>query len=532
MLLQGIALLFVPGPAWSVRGVAVVLVLALAYAARSIARNRRIARLGSRAPRFATRLPFGLDFIAQSLGRHRKCQSLMLWEAMLRITQNSRTVEVNVGGKDIIVTCDSQNIKAVLSTQFSSFGKGNKFRTDWREFLGSGIFNTDGEQWSTARALIRDQFKKDRLSDIEIFEKHTSRLIPMFILASGQSLDVRPLMFDYTLDIATDFLLGESKDCLGNPNNDFARAFSFIQKFHTRLLRMGAASGLMPRNELRKNLRIFNDFIDPFVQKALQFSQEELDGKPWTFLQAIAGQTRDAKFLRDQIVSVLLAGRDTTACTLTWVLYELAFAPHLVDALRKEIVRHVGLDGSPGFTELKEMRLLQHTIDETLRIYPAVPLNVREALEDTTLPRGGGLAGDEPVAILKGTTIVYSTQFMQLSDDIYPPPSEKSPDPAMFEPCRWETWRPRNHSYVPFHAGPRLCAGQQFAITEIGYTLVKILQRFSRIEPRGDLVHCNPREPSPIGSASLPVRVYECRAAMKNEVVLQPAQPITLAFLP
>ncbi|KAF7187191.1 Cytochrome P450 52-E3 [Pseudocercospora fuligena] len=314
-------------------------------------------------------------------------------------------------------------------------------------------------------------------------------------------------------------------------NNEFASAFGFIQKFHTRLLRAGAVSGLMPRGELRQNLKTFNAFIEPFVEEALQLSQSELEGKPWTFLQAIAGYTRDPKVIRDQIASVLLAGRDTTACTLSWLLYELAFAPHIVEALRKEIMEHVGPEDAPGFTELKEMRLLQHTINETLRLYPAVPLNVREAFEDTSLPRGAGVDGDEPVGILKGTSIVYSTQFMQLGDDIYPPADEKCPDPALFEPSRWETWRPDNHTYIPFNAGPRLCAGQQFAITEIGYTLVRILQQISRIEPRGELLQCNPRKPAPMGSASLPVRVYECRAAMKNEVVLQPAEPITLAFL-
>ncbi|KAF7187225.1 Cytochrome P450 52A3-B [Pseudocercospora fuligena] len=130
---------------------------------------------------------------------------------------NNGTGSVVMGREhlDFLPSC-LWNIKAVLSTQFDSFGKGPKFYSDWHEFLGEGIFNTDGQQWSDGRALVRAQFAKDRISDIDIFERHTLQLIPLLI--GGETIDIKPLMFGFTLYMATDFLLGKSTGSIHDPD--------------------------------------------------------------------------------------------------------------------------------------------------------------------------------------------------------------------------------------------------------------------------------------------------------------------------
>ncbi len=90
----------------------------------------------------------------------------------------------------------------------------------------------------------------------------------------------------------------------------------------------------------------------------------------YTFLHALASYTRDRDVLRDQLVAVLLAGRDTTAVTLSWLFYELSKRPQIVEKLQQEIESFVGLDREPTYTDLKSMRYLQHTLNETLRLYP------------------------------------------------------------------------------------------------------------------------------------------------------------------
>lgn len=126
------------------------------------------------------------------------------------------TVEINLGGQRMVVTEDPENIKAILATQFKDFGKGTKFHQDWQEFLGDSIFTTDGDQWHESRQLIRPQFVKDRVSDLETFERHVGKLLDK-MGGDGSTVDVKGLFFRYSLDASTDFLLGKSVESLNNP---------------------------------------------------------------------------------------------------------------------------------------------------------------------------------------------------------------------------------------------------------------------------------------------------------------------------
>lgn len=170
-------------------------------------------------------------------------------------------------------------------------------------------------------------------------------------------------------------------------------------------------------------------------------------------------------------------------------------------------------------------------MSETLRIYPVVPFNVRLALHDTTLPRGGGPDGMSPVGILKDTPIGYSTLVMQRRPDLYPSewsvPTEKGPNPLHphnFNPDRWTDWQPKMWTYVPFNGGPRICIGQQFALTEMGYTIVRMLQRFERLERMGENGSAERSEVGgmKVGGSDGPV--------LKAEIVLQPGMGVWVGF--
>lgn len=105
---------------------------------------------------------------------------------------------------------------------------------------------------------------------------------------------------------------------------------------------------------------------------------------------------------------------------------------------------------------------------------------MRVAVQDTSLPRGGGADGLSPIGIPKGTTIYYSPLYLQRQEHLYPPGA----DHLSFKPERWEAWQPAPWTYLPFNGGPRICIGQQFALTEIAYTIVRLLQRYERMESR------------------------------------------------
>ncbi|KAL1968158.1 hypothetical protein VTN77DRAFT_2289 [Rasamsonia byssochlamydoides] len=400
-------------------------------------------------------------------------------------------VESNfTGGVRYLLTREPEHIKAVLTGNFADFGKGQQFHELWSPFLGDSIFTTDGKLWSNSRHLIRPMFVKDRISDLEIFERRTQVMMGLFG-SPGQAFDIMDLFYRMTLDVTTEFLLGHAVNSLENPQAEFVKAFSDVQRIQMTLTVLQPLHWFLPRGAYYRGIKTIDDFVVPFVHQALALSPEELEKrsrseKSFTFLHSLANFTRDPKVIRDQVVAVLLAGRDTTAATLSWTFYELSHYPDVVAKLRQEILDTVGPTRAPTYDDLKNMPYLKHTINETLRLYPAVPFNIRFALADTTLPTGGGPNGDLPLPVLKGDAVIYSTLAMQRRRDLYPPVSAAFADPALFSPERWETWQPKPWQYIPFNGGPRICIGQNFALAEIAYTIVRILQRYERVEYVGE----------------------------------------------
>ncbi|EEH38216.1 cytochrome P450 52A11 [Paracoccidioides lutzii Pb01] len=507
---------------------------------RGIQLDRRVSRLGSRAPIIQTYLPLGMDFIYKTLKSSSKKEDLKFWVDTLAAVplpngDSSATVEINTHSSlRAIYTVDPDNIKAVLTGQFADYGKGERFHAEWKEFLGDSIFATDGELWSRSRHLIRPMFARDRIVDTEIFEKHIQKLIPFLagknnMPGKGRVVDVGPLFFRFTLDAATAYLLGQSVDSLNDPKTTFAEAFQFVLHRQSEIFKTGPFAFLMSRKEFRVNLKRMDDFMQPFIDEVLSLNTEELDkklSKQETFLHALARFTKDPKVIRDQLVAVLLAGRDTTAATLAFCLFELSRSPSVVARLRTEILNRLGTTRKPSYSDLKEMKYLTAVLNETMRLYPVVPFNVRHSLTDTTLPRGGGHDGRSPIGVPNNTRIIYSTMNMQRRRDLYdPPPSapgsagsdEKQPipylDPSIFIPERWVSgWQPKPWHFIPFNGGPRICLGQQFAMLEMGYTVSRILQQYSEI---------NAVNAPPVGQDP----------EFKFDVTLSPGQELNMVFV-
>jgi cytochrome P450 len=264
-----------------------------------------------------------------------------------------------------IITTDPDNIKALLTTQFNDFGKGEKFNHEFHDFLGDSIFTTDGDLWHNSRNLLRPQFIKDRVSDLETFETHLQILLKILKGSKGQTIDISELFFAYTLDAATEFLLGRSSDSLEHTakggQDEFAEAFKDVQKKQLLKMMLGPLQAIFPVKGYTEALLKVEEFIQPFIDLAASLPQEDLERKDggYTFLHALAKQTKDAKFLRDQIMATLLAGRDTTACTLSWLFYEFSTNPEVVRKLRAEIEAQVGFERAPTYADLKSMRYLQ-----------------------------------------------------------------------------------------------------------------------------------------------------------------------------
>jgi len=239
---------------------------------------------------------------------------------------------------------------------------------------------------------------------------------------------------------------------------------------------------------------VCHNFVDRFVDEAVRY-REQLEKKErggvldddekkigdgeehkYVFLHELARATTDKRRLRDELLNVLLAGRDTTASLLSNMWFMVARRPEIFEKLRREVQET--LNGKlPTYEQLRNMKYMKYCMNESLRLHPVVPMNSRVAYQDTILPLGGGPNGKDPVFVPAGTAVAYWTWAMHRRTDYF------GEDALEFRPERWETLRP-GWEYLPFNGGPRICLGQQYALTEAAYVSVRLLQEFEKIENR------------------------------------------------
>ncbi|OLL22780.1 Cytochrome P450 52A13, partial [Neolecta irregularis DAH-3] len=466
----------------------------LHHVLRTWARTRALKQLGEPPLAVFGSWPFGIDLVARIIRIN--LNNNHLEDARAWFTETGRhTVQLNFLGATLIMTDEPENTKALLATQFSDYGKGWILYETLKTFLGDGIFNTDGHAWSNSRHLARSIFSKERISDLHCFESHIQKMIK-HIPADGTSCDLQNLFFRFTLDSATDFLLGESINSLDNPNVLFAKAFEHVQDVAATRANLGSWWRLYYSRTYGRDIKILEDFVEPYVERTIlsaRTDEKKEKNKDFCFLDALAEFTTDRRVLRDQFINMLLAARDTTAATLSWVFYELARNPLVFLTLKNEIVERLGTDTIPTYDDIKEMKYLQNVINETLRCYPAVGQNVRYALKDTTLPLGGGPDGLDRIYVRKGEPVGYSVMNMHRRSDLW------GPDADEWKPERWYKSAPKPWTFLPFNGGPRVVSpiffhfsatnmfffkNSNFALTEMGYTIIRILQHFSIIENR------------------------------------------------
>lgn len=173
------------------------------------------------------------------------------------------------------------------------------------------------------------------------------------------------------------------------------------------------------------------------------------------------------EWLRDVVLNFVIAGRDTTACALSWMFFILATHPEIQETLRREIDEQLPRGTSPSFkaVDAKQMPYLNGVVYETLRLYPPVPVDSKEALSDDVLPDG--------TPVPRHSKLAFFPYVMGRDPQRYP-------DPERVNPERWMPFlAPQPHEFPVFQAGPRICLGQDMAMFEIKIFASMLLREFS-----------------------------------------------------
>lgn len=269
---------------------------------------------------------------------------------------------------------------------------------------------------------------REQIADLALFEAHITDLldaIPSTVDSDGWTpmFDIQPLLERFTMDTATEFLFGESVYSLKDDSTDtstlvskremrqFVEAFFAAEKTTAKSMIYGDLFWLLHDRKFKDQCKVVHDFVDTYVQRRLSNGSEKKSGTSrYVVLDAIVADVKDPHELRSQLLNILLAGSDTISGTLGFVLSSLSQYPHIFKKLRSAVMNDFGSFDRPKqitLGKLKNCSYLQWFLNETLRVYPAVPVNFREAVRDTSLPVGGGPDGASPMFVPKGHLVAW-----------------------------------------------------------------------------------------------------------------------------
>lgn len=390
-----------------------------------------------------------------------------------------------------IITSNPLNIQHILKTRFDIYEKGNVFRTINSDLLGHGIFNVDGEDWKFQRQVSSHEFNTKSLRrfvehvvDVELNE----RLIPILSTAAknGTILDFQDILQRFTFDNICKIAFGYDPEYLipSLPHAKFAVAFDEAVKCSSK---RGGSFFPITWKLMRffnigseKKLRSAVNEVRNFAKKVIKQKNDESGKESLDLLSRfLSSGHSDEGFVTDVVISFILAGRDTTSAALTWFFWLISKNQEIEDEILKEINEK---SEDTIYDEVKEMVYTHAALTESMRLYPPVPVDVKEAVQDDVLPDGN--------IVRKGTRVVYHVYAMGRMEALW------GEDWADFRPERWlerdngdGKWRfvgRDTYTYPVFQAGPRICLGKEMAYLQMKRMVAGILRRFKVVPVIGE----------------------------------------------
>ncbi|KAK4184534.1 cytochrome P450 [Podospora australis] len=356
------------------------------------------------------------------------------------------TACIHLFGATGYFTTDPDNIEAILSTKFEDYTLGN------------------GHPWKKSRELIRRQFVRVYQQSPQDFTQHVDELLSRISEETVDGVvDLKPLMFEYTLNTTTMLLFGEPHSSMNREERDAVRDnFDY------------AAFGCGIRVRLADAAFLYNP------SKYMDEYGEEAAAEKYAFIVDLWKEMQDSNLVREQLLHVLVAGRDSTAALLSWTFFHLVRNPDVLAKLQKEI-SSVPTDAKITREEIKKLTYLRCCLNESNpTLIPHTPYEPPLHQKSYSPAYGWRSRQKSPVLLPKGAGIAFSLYHLHRSEEIYGPDSRK------FRPERWESGelikkaRP-GAGYVDFNGGPRLCLRKDFALMEASYAVIRVLQAYPKI---------------------------------------------------
>lgn len=418
------------------------------------------------------------------------------------------------GPKSFLVISDPVQAKHVLRDANTKYDKG-LLAEILEPIMGKGLIPADPTTWKTRRRQIVPAFHRAWLEHmVGLFGYCNGPFITSLekLVSNGGKVEMEEKFCSVALDIIGKSVFNYEFDSVTTESPVIKAVYRALVEAEHRSMTPAPYWDLPFANQLVPRLRAFNSDLDllnnvlnELIEKAKNTRViediEELEKRDYAnvqdpsllrFLVDMRGADIDNKQLRDDLMTMLIAGHETTAAVLTWALFELLRNPECMKEAQTEIDRVVG-DRTPTLADIKEMKYLRLVVAETLRLYPQPPLLIRRAREENEIPKGGG----REATCIRGMDMFLALYNIHRDEKYWPDAKKFDPyrftrkysNPDIpewegFDPAKWENQLYPNESsadfaFLPFGGGARKCIGDEFATLEATVTLAMVLRRFN-----------------------------------------------------
>ena len=287
------------------------------------------------------------------------------------------THEMTSFGRRVVFTIDPVNLKTMLSIKSKDYSIGNRPAV-MGPLLGRAIFVTDGEQWSHSRAMLRPSFNKTQVANLSIIESHFQHLLKLLCASivegkDAATIDLQELFLRFTMDSSTEFLFGTSTNTLTAGDHAFSNAFSYSLRDISFALRMGPWAKFRRTDpKAAESHRICREYVDRYADQALEYRKKidsgdikQNDSEASILIKELANATGDRERIRDELLGLLLAGRDTTASLLSSLFFCLAKRPEIWAKVKEEVASELPNGQLPTYDQLKSIKYARYCINES-----------------------------------------------------------------------------------------------------------------------------------------------------------------------
>ncbi|CAL1361773.1 unnamed protein product [Linum trigynum] len=391
------------------------------------------------------------------------------------------------GPKSFLIVSDPSIAKHILKDNSKSYSKG--ILAEILDFvMGKGLIPADGEIWRVRRrTIVPALHQKYVAAMIGLFGQATDRLCKKLDTAAsdGEDVEMESLFSRLTLDIIGKAVFNYDFDSLTNDTGIVEAVYTVLREAEDRSVspipvwEIPIWKDISPRQKkVNAALKLINGTLNELIaickrmvdEEELQFHEEYMNERDPSILHFLlaSGDDVTSKQLRDDLMTMLIAGHETSAAVLTWTFYLLSKEPSALSKLQNEVDAVLG-DRYPTIEDMKKLKYTTRVINESLRLYPQPPVLIRRSLGNDTL-------GKYPIK--SGEDIFISVWNLHRSPHHWE-------DADKFNPERWPLDGPnpnetnQNFSYLPFGGGPRKCVGDMFATFETVVAVAMLVRRFN-----------------------------------------------------